>query len=196
MAFEYEATCQTCGNVWRYNDADLRENKRLQGLNKGRGAVAILDTMKGHSVNPTYQVDRMRETAQHIVDYGRCGRCGSMNVTVNETYVDNWLLDDPASPFFEGSTSIEEGGSRGAKSKMTAAILAFLLGWCGAHKFYLGYAKEGAITLGIAVFGNMILPLIAPLVMAIVGIVEGVIYITKDDETFNRTYVMDHKGWF
>ena len=81
-------------------------------------------------------------------------------------------------------------------SRVVAAILAFLLGWCGAHKFYLGYVKEGAITLAVSVLGGMLIPLIAPLVMAIVGVVEGVLYITKDDGSFNRIYVAGRKGWF
>jgi hypothetical protein len=37
---------------------------------------------------------------------------------------------------------------------------------------------------------------IAGVVMSIVGIVEGIIYLTKSDEDFVRTYIQDKKGWF
>jgi hypothetical protein len=30
----------------------------------------------------------------------------------------------------------------------------------------------------------------------IVGIIEGVIYLTKSDEEFVRTYIQNKKGWF
>ena len=33
------------------------------------------------------------------------------------------------------------------KKKLIAGILAILLGWVGAHKFYLGYKKPGIILL-------------------------------------------------
>ena len=30
----------------------------------------------------------------------------------------------------------------------------------------------------------------------IIGIIEGIIYLTKSDEEFVRTYIYGHKGWF
>ncbi|MEZ5085205.1 MAG: TM2 domain-containing protein [Tessaracoccus sp.] len=41
------------------------------------------------------------------------------------------------------------------RSKTTAALLAFLLGWTGAHNFYLGQRKRGighAVLLGATLF--------------------------------------------
>ena len=32
-------------------------------------------------------------------------------------------------------------------------------------------------------------------VMHVIGIVEGIIYLTKSDEDFVRTYVQGQKGW-
>ncbi len=81
------------------------------------------------------------------------------------------------------------------KSKAAAGILAILFGVFGVHKFYLGYAKEGVITLLIAVFGTIICGL-GPLAMEVIGVIEGVIYLTMPDEDFTETYVYGHKGWF
>ena len=74
----------------------------------------------------------------------------------------------------------------GAEKKIVAGILAILLGWLGIHKFYLGYTKEGII--------QILLNLVC--VAGIIGIIEGIIYLTKSDEDFVRIYVQGHKGWF
>ena len=76
----------------------------------------------------------------------------------------------------------------GAEKKIVAGILGILLGAFGVHKFYLGYTKEGIIQLVIGVltcgFGG------------IIGLIEGIIYLTKSDEDFVATYVNAKKGWF
>jgi TM2 domain-containing membrane protein YozV len=71
---------------------------------------------------------------------------------------------------------------------MQGVICAILLGWLGVHKFILGYTTEGVImlVLGILTCG----------LTNIIGIVEGVIYLTKSDEDFVRTYIQNKKGWF
>ncbi|MDA7518709.1 TM2 domain-containing protein [Akkermansiaceae bacterium] len=76
--------------------------------------------------------------------------------------------------------------------KVLAGILAILLGSLGIHKFVLGYQKEGIILLVITVvtcgFGAM--------VTSIIGLIEGIIYLTKSDEEFRQTYVTNKKAWF
>ena len=32
--------------------------------------------------------------------------------------------------------------------------------------------------------------------MGIIGLIEGIIYLTKSDEEFYQTYAVDKKGWF
>ena len=70
--------------------------------------------------------------------------------------------------------------------KVPAGVLAILLGGLGVHKFYLGYTKEGIIQLCLAFCG----------VSGIIGVVEGIIYLTKSDEEFDKIYVEGRKGWF
>ena len=81
------------------------------------------------------------------------------------------------------------------KSKLVAALLAIFLGWVGAHKFYLGYQKEGIILLCVGVIGFLACG-IGTSIASIVGIVEGIIYLTKSDEEFKATYVDNQKPWF
>lgn len=80
------------------------------------------------------------------------------------------------------------------KSKVTAGVLGILLGSLGVHKFYLGYTKEAIITLVITLLGSFIV--IGPTVMGIIGLIEGIMYLTKSDEDFQAIYVDGQKGWF
>jgi TM2 domain-containing membrane protein YozV len=72
--------------------------------------------------------------------------------------------------------------------KLVAGLLGIFLGGLGIHKFYLGYTKEGVIQIVITVvtcgFGS------------ILGLIEGILYLTKSDDEFVSTYVVGRKGWF
>jgi len=74
------------------------------------------------------------------------------------------------------------------KSRITAGLLGILLGTLGIHKFYLGYNSQGVIQLivGILTCGCF----------GIIGSIEGIIYLTKSDESFQDTYVRNKKTWF
>lgn len=76
----------------------------------------------------------------------------------------------------------------GAEKKLLAGLLGILLGWTGAHKFALGYTKEGIIQL--------IVSIVTCGFFGIVGIIEGIIYLTKSDAEFVATYITGRKGWF
>ncbi|HEY9621155.1 MAG TPA: NINE protein [Crinalium sp.] len=80
----------------------------------------------------------------------------------------------------------------GADKKVPAGVCAILLGALGVHKFLLGYSTEGIITLLITF---LTCGLGAP-VMSIIGLVEGITYLTKSDEEFVSTYINNKKGWF
>ena len=84
------------------------------------------------------------------------------------------------------------GPPPGAEKKLVAGLLGILLNGLGIHKFYLGYQKEGLIMLLVTVltcgFGGI--------VMGVIGLVEGIIYLTKSDEEFVATYIEGKKGWF
>ncbi len=84
----------------------------------------------------------------------------------------------------------------GAEKKMVAGILAILLGSLGIHKFYLGMQKEGLIMLLITLVGGIVTCGAAAGVMSVIGIVEGIIYLTKSDEEFVNLYINQKKGWF
>ncbi len=80
----------------------------------------------------------------------------------------------------------------GAEKKIAAGICGILLGSLGIHKFILGYNTEGLIMLLVTLltcgFGGF--------VTGIIGLVEGIIYLTKSDDEFVGTYITSKKGWF
>ncbi len=83
-----------------------------------------------------------------------------------------------------------------ASKKLPAGICAILLGALGVHKFILGYTKEGIITLVITLVGGIVTLGLAGMVMSIIGLIEGILYLTKSDEAFIQTYVANKRGWF
>ncbi|MFQ3225044.1 MAG: TM2 domain-containing membrane protein YozV [Lentimonas sp.] len=83
----------------------------------------------------------------------------------------------------------------GSEKKIAAGILGILLGGLGVHKFILGYTKEGVIMLAVWIVGLILFGL-GPMIMGIIGLIEGIIYLTKTDEDFVATYINGKKGWF
>ena len=61
------------------------------------------------------------------------------------------------------------------KSRVTAGILGILLGGLGVHKFYLGNVGLGIVYL---IFFWTFIP-------AIIGFIEGIIYLVQSDEEFS-----------
>jgi len=67
---------------------------------------------------------------------------------------------------------------QGTKSRITAGILAILLGDFGIHKFYLGKIGQGIVYLIFCWTG----------IPAIIGLVEGILYMLMKDEEFAQKY--------
>jgi TM2 domain-containing membrane protein YozV len=88
-----------------------------------------------------------------------------------------------------------------ASNKLAAGLCGILLGGLGIHKFILGYTNAGVIMLVVSLVGGFVglftcVTFVAPWAMSIIGLVEGIIYLTKSDEEFVRTYVDGRKEWF
>lgn len=68
--------------------------------------------------------------------------------------------------------------SGGTSKKITAGILALLVGGLGVHHFYLRHIGRGILYL---IFFWTFIP-------AIVGLIEGIIYLTMSDDEFRIKY--------
>jgi len=84
--------------------------------------------------------------------------------------------------------AVQDWKAMGADKKLTAGICGILIGSLGIHKFILGYTTEGIIQIVISV--------VTCGVGGVIGLIEGIIYLTKSDEEFVRTYIQNKKGWF
>lgn len=82
------------------------------------------------------------------------------------------------------------------KEKTIAGILAILLGTFGVHKFYLGQTTPGIIMLLVSTVGGIITFGLATSAIAVIALVEGILYLTKSDEEFYQVYVQQGKAWF
>jgi len=76
--------------------------------------------------------------------------------------------------------------------RVIAGILAIVLGPFGVHKFILGYTTQGVIMLAVTIVTCGI----GATVTSIIGLIEGVIYLTKSDEEFIQMYQTNKKEWF
>ena len=79
-----------------------------------------------------------------------------------------------------------------ASKKLAAGICGIVLGSLGVHKFILGLTTPGIILLVVTLvtcgFGAAI--------TGVIGLVEGIVYLTKSDAEFYQTYIIDKKQWF
>lgn len=68
--------------------------------------------------------------------------------------------------------------SPNGRSRLAAGLFALFLGGLGIHKFYLGQVGWGIIYL---LFFWTFIP-------AIIGFIEGIIYLTMSEQDFDRRY--------
>ena len=79
-----------------------------------------------------------------------------------------------------------------SNKKLAAGLLGIFLGSFGLHKFVLGYTKAGLIMLLLTVLSCGL----AGFVMGVIGLIEGIIYLTQTPQEFKVTYLDGRKEWF
>jgi TM2 domain-containing membrane protein YozV len=90
----------------------------------------------------------------------------------------------------------------GAEKKLAAGLCGILLPGLGIHKFILGYNQEGIIMISVYLVSIIIAMVTCgigtPLIFIpiVVSIVEGIMYLTKSDQEFVQTYIVNKKPWF
>ena len=122
-----------------------------------------------------------------------CTKCGAINDEAAQYCTTCQAPLSAVNSGYQPMESVNPGAitdwkAMGADKKIVAGICAILVGWLGVHKFILGYTTEGIIQLciGIVTCGAS----------SILSIIEGIIYLTKSDDEFYETYVVEKKAWF
>lgn len=82
------------------------------------------------------------------------------------------------------------------KDHVAAGLLGIFLGMFGIHKFYLGYNTAGFIMLGVSILAGLLTLGLASSVVWLIGLVEGIIYLVKNQPEFERIYVFNKREWF
>jgi TM2 domain-containing membrane protein YozV len=101
----------------------------------------------------------------------------------------------PVPPPHGGYTPQPGGGPQMAPAdnkKLAAGLCGILLGAFGVHKFILGYNTEGIIMLAV----SLLTCGVGAAITSVIGLVEGIIYLTKTDQEFYQMYVANKKPWF
>jgi TM2 domain-containing membrane protein YozV len=84
--------------------------------------------------------------------------------------------------------------------RVLTGVLSIILGSIGVHKFVLGYNNEGFIILIATAIGYATLCIfIGAFILtatSLLGLIEGIIYLSKTDAEFYETYQKNKKAWF
>ncbi len=75
-----------------------------------------------------------------------------------------------------GSDGLSAAPNR--RSKLAAGLFAIFLGGLGIHKFYLGRTGQGVVYLLLC----------WTFIPAIIGFIEGIVYLTMSDQAFAQKY--------
>ena len=73
-------------------------------------------------------------------------------------------------------------------TKILCGIMGILLGGLGVHRFILGDVSGGII--------RIVITLVTCGLGSIIGLIEGIIYLTKTDAEFYSVYMVGKKAWF
>jgi len=122
-----------------------------------------------------------------------CTKCGAQNDDLAQFCSTCQGALGPVSGGYQPMQSVNQGPmidwkTQGADKKLVAGICGILLGGFGVHKFILGYTTEGII--------QIVITCVTCGIGSIIGLIEGIIYLTKSDEEFVRTYIQNKRGWF
>ena len=72
--------------------------------------------------------------------------------------------------------------------RIVAGILAIVVGGLGIHRFILGDTSGGII--------RIVITFVTCGVGSIIGLIEGIIYLTKSEDEFVQLYQVERKAWF
>ena len=79
-----------------------------------------------------------------------------------------------------------------SSTRIAAGVCGIVLGAFGIHKFILGMPLAGVVMLLLTVLTCGWLAVIP----SVIGLIEGIIYLTRTDDQFHAEYVLNKKQWF
>lgn len=80
--------------------------------------------------------------------------------------------------------------------RIICGVFAIILGGLGIHKFILGMVATGIIMLVVSIITAPFTCGFGYGIMGVIGLIEGIIYLTRSDAEFVQTYQIGRKQWF
>ena len=164
--------CESCGKKLREDEPEIdytsytsrKSAGNVQYEQVSQAPVFDEDDVPAADVA---QPDPYREYQRHTYDYKGRDR---------QEPVSSYARTNPSYTYEKYGYEYMADPSWPVRSKIAAGILGILLGGIGAHKFYLGQIGKGILYVLFAWTG----------IPAIIGLIQGVIYLTQSDEEFSR----------
>lgn len=72
--------------------------------------------------------------------------------------------------------------------KILCGLMGILFGGLGIHRFILGDTSGGLV--------RILISFVTCGIGSIIGLIEGIIYLTKTDAEFYQQYMVQKKAWF
>jgi TM2 domain-containing membrane protein YozV len=112
------------------------------------------------------------------------------------TKVDFVIKGDAATEIFADAAAAPVSATNStAEKRIVAGVLGICFGGLGVHKFYLGYKTQGLVMLGSFVLG-LVFAGIPSAVVALIGFVEGIMYLSLSNEEFTKRHAtLQHPWW-
>lgn len=81
-------------------------------------------------------------------------------------------------------------------NRVAAGVCGIFLGGLGIHKFILGMPGTGVLMLLLDLVGGFLTCGLISAIMHAIGLIEGILYLTKGDAEFHEIYVVNKRHWF
>jgi TM2 domain-containing membrane protein YozV len=158
--------CESCGARLRDDEPDIDYSSYTTRKTSGNvqyeqvSQKPVFEETQEPAVDPVqkYDTDPYREYQRHTYDYK-----GKDKANISSGYQSY-------------GAQVEGNPDWPVRSKIAAGILAILLGGLGVHDFYLGKIWQGILSILFFWTG----------IPGLVGLIQGIIYLTQSDEEFGR----------
>lgn len=202
--------CPTCGTELAIAGD---ETSNVPGADAEKPDDSVLDVLSVRDADSSNERTTARPKNQkYCVECGEsirshaaiCPKCG---VAQNEAFDRPQKHCHDCGSLIQGKATVcpecgvEQGGigdsARDANdvstNRIAAGVCGILLGALGIHKFILGYTSSGIIMLLVSILGFCFY---GWLVMHVIGIIEGITYLTMTDKDFKRVHGALGRPWF
>jgi TM2 domain-containing membrane protein YozV len=169
------------------------------------------DTLVWHEGMPQWEPASAVPALASLLTQSAAAPLPSLNPAPAQSPDQNTGVAQPAAPLQMGYASPQYSPppyDPANSKKVAAGVCGILIGGLGIHKFILGLTSGAVTMLCITLAGGLVgmgcgcvfpplfLLAFGPMVMHVIGLIEGIIYLTKSDQEFYQLYIVQRRQWF